>query len=66
MNCRDSEEIRMGDERMPRDIPLLKLMKNDDFDEGVMEEAGCLLRRRFFLNSGGHFLNTSVEEEREI
>ena len=43
MNWRDSGEIRMGDESIPRDLPLLKLMKNDDVDEGVMEEAGCLL-----------------------
>ena len=56
MNWRDSGDIRMGDESIPRDLPLLKLMNNDDFDEGVMEEVGCLLRRRLFLNSGGHFL----------
>ena len=43
MNWRDSGEIRMGDESIPRDIPLFKLMKNDDFDERVMEEVGYLL-----------------------
>ena len=43
MNWRDNGEIWMGDESIPRDLPLLKLMKNDDFDEGVMEEAGCLM-----------------------
>lgn len=56
----------MRNESIPRDLFLLKLMKNDNLDEGVMEEIGCLLRRSFFLNSGGHFLNTSMEEEREI
>ena len=60
MNWRDSGEIWMGDESIPRDLSLFKLMKNDNFDEGVMEEACCLLRRRLFLNSGGHFLNTSM------
>ena len=56
----------MCNEIIPRDFFLLKLMKNDNLDEGMMEEAGCLLRRRSFLNSGGHFFNTSMEEEREI
>ena len=50
----------MGDESIPRYLLILKLMKNDSFDEGVMEEAGCLLRKRLFLNNGGHFLNTSM------
>ena len=56
----------MCNESIPRDLFLLKLMKNDNLDEGVMEEAGCLLRKRFFLNNRGHFVNTSMEEERNI
>ena len=43
MNWRDSGEIWMVDESIPRDLPLFKLMKDDDFDERVMEEANCLL-----------------------
>ena len=50
----------MCNESIPIYFFLLKMMKNDNLDEGVMEEVGCLLRRRFFLNSGGHFLNTSM------
>ena len=33
----------MSDENIPRDLSLFKLMKNDDFDERVMEEIGYLL-----------------------
>ena len=43
MDWRDSGEIRMSDENIPRDLFLFKLMKNDDFDERVMEEIGYLL-----------------------
>ena len=43
MKWRDSGEIRMGDESIPRDLPLLKLMKDDDFYERVIEETGGLL-----------------------
>ena len=43
MDWRDSGEIQMSDENIPRDPSLLKLMKNDDFDERVMEKTGYLL-----------------------
>ena len=36
-------EIQMSDENIPRDLSLFKMMENDDFDEGMMEETGDLL-----------------------
>ena len=43
MDWRDSGEIRMSDEKIPRDLSLFKLVNDDDFDERVMEETGYLL-----------------------
>ena len=43
MDWRDSGEIWMSDENISRDLSLFKLMKNDDFDERVMEETGYFL-----------------------
>ena len=43
MDWKDSGEIWMSDENIPRDLPLFKSMKDDDFDERVMEETGYLL-----------------------
>ena len=56
----------MGNETLPRNSFIFKLVKDDDFDERMMEKTSFLLRRRFLLDQGGHLFYAFIEEEREI
>ena len=56
----------MRNESLPRHSFLFKLVKDDDFDERMMEKTSFLLSRRSLLNKGGHLVYAFAEEEREI
>ena len=54
----------MRNESLLRHSFLFKLVKDDDFDERMMEETSFLLSRRSLLNKGGNVVYAFVEEER--
>ena len=56
----------MRNESLPRNSFLFKLVKDDDFDERMMEKTNFLLSRRSLLDKGGHLVYAFAEEEREI
>ena len=56
----------MRNESLPRHSFLFKLVKDDDFDERMMEETSFLLSRRSLLDKGGNLVYVIAEEEREI
>ena len=56
----------MRNESLPRNSFLFKLVKNDDFDERMMEKTSFLLSRRSVLDKRGHLVYAFAEEEREI
>ena len=56
----------MRNESLTRHSFLFKLVKDYDFDEGMMEKTSFLLRRRSLLDKGGHLVYALAEEEREI
>ena len=54
----------MRNESLPRHSFIFKLVKDDDFDERMMEKTSFLLSKRSLLDKGGHLVYAFVEEER--